>query len=394
MPEIDIREVHAEEMHDILYRLTGYAFSSTPPFPDEEEFKRYRRLRQGTRVFAAFAGEERLACAGALYLNKNVRGKIYPAMGVYGVAVEPSARRKGLGRNLLTRLLAELRAEGSVFSDLYPFRESFYERLGYVTLPQARWVGFDTGPLASLLKRDLGGEVQRGLLSDHLEEYTQLQTLFQETAHGVSVFSEPDYPLAARNNRWLAVARVGGKMVGGMTYQMQIDSPATGTLKVHRFMPLNAQGRYLLLEWIARHIDQATHAELWLAADAYPETWLPDLQIKIQPGFLAPMGRVLDIAGLSAMPVGEGGFCVEIEDGICPWNAGVWTFRGNLGELEVYPGGQPQGKLSIQALSALVYGVNRAADFSYRGWGDPSPALQEQLDAVFPPKTPFLFEQF
>jgi hypothetical protein len=50
----------------------------------------------------------------------------------------------------------------------------------------------------------------------------------------------------------------------------------------------------LLLDWIARHIDQADRAELWLPPYEHPETWLADMQVRIESQERAPMSRILD----------------------------------------------------------------------------------------------------
>jgi predicted acetyltransferase len=392
MSELEIREIFGEAQQDILYRLTSYAFRSTPPLPDEEAFKNLSRLRQAM-LLAAFSGDETLACVAARGLTHNVRGKTYPAAGIFGVAVEPGARRQGLARRLLSDLLARQRAQGAVFSCLYPFRESFYERLGYVSFPLQHWIRFDTAPLTPLLKKDLGGSVQRYLLRDHVAEYMQLRKAFVKTRHGVAIFAVDDLGQGQRNNRWLAVARVDGQIVGGMAYEMVLDPPKS-VMRVHRFMPLTVQGRYLLLEWMARHVDQTPAAELWLPPAETPETWMPDLTVSSENAFLIPMGRVLDVARLDGLPAADGRFCVQVQDDICPWNTGVWTFTASQGELRVTPGGEPQAVLPIQGLSALVYGVKRAEELTYRGWGSPDPGLAAQMDAIFSAQLPYMFELF
>jgi hypothetical protein len=50
--------------------------------------------------------------------------------------------------------------------------------------------------------------------------------------------------------------------------------------------------------------------------------------------------------------------------------------------------------LSIQGLSAMVYGTHNLGDFAYRGWGNPSAALQNTLQEMFPLQPPYLDEMF
>jgi predicted acetyltransferase len=74
--------------------------------------------------------------------------------GVWGVATAPAARRNGYCRRAMAALLAAARADGQAFSTLYPFRESFYERLGYVTYPLTRIAR--SAPLVLLPAKETG----------------------------------------------------------------------------------------------------------------------------------------------------------------------------------------------------------------------------------------------
>ena len=55
--------------------------------------------------------------------------------------------------------------------------------------------------------------------------------------------------------QWLAKAIVDGEQVGLMLYKLEGGSVTNYTLRVSRFYSQTSQARYLLLGWIARHID-------------------------------------------------------------------------------------------------------------------------------------------
>ncbi|MGD8791208.1 MAG: GNAT family N-acetyltransferase, partial [Anaerolineae bacterium] len=50
--------------------------------------------------------------------------------------------------------------------------------------------------------------------------------------------------------------------------------------------------------------------------------------------------------------------------------------------------------LTIQALTALIYGTHDPGDFAFRGWGDPPAGVQATMRAMFPARVPFLHEYF
>ena len=80
-----------------------------------------------------------------------------------------------------------------------------------------------------------------------------------------------------------------------MLYQIKGDHETQSLFSAVRFYYETNLGRYLLLQWIARHTDQASQAEIWLAPFEQPETWLSDVQVTTESQTRAPMGRVLDV---------------------------------------------------------------------------------------------------
>jgi hypothetical protein len=150
----------------------------------------------------------------------------------------------------------------------------------------------------------------------------------------------------------------------------------------------------LLLNWIARHIDQADRAELWLAPTEYPETWLADIHVNMESPARAGMNRVLDVEKIGGMQVGEGRFTARIVDPLCPWNEGIWQFESQAGVLQVSKASNADCELTIQGLTGLVAGTLDPQDLPLRGWGNPSPAVQTIQRTIFPHVIPHMHEVF
>jgi predicted acetyltransferase len=378
-----------------MFPLTSYAFHPSPPFPDEEQWRETVRQREGVTYFALFEDGEAVATVASTSMTQHVRGVLYDAGGVWGVATQPAARRKGYSRRLMADLLAAYHQDGQVLSCLYPFRESFYERLGYVTFPLPTKAKLTPAALSPLLKQDLGGQVDLVLIGDGYDTYRDYVQRLQRRVHGMSIFVHGQRAQAQRHNRsWLALATVNGELVGLMLYDLKGEEVAQLTLRAYRLYYDTSQARYLLLQWIARHVDQASEVELWLPPFEHPETWLADIRVTTESQIRAPMGRVVDVAGIGGMHTGPGGFSARISDPICPWNQGIWAFETAEGVLQVGPAGRADCDLSIQALAALVYGTHDPDDFAIRGWGNPSPDILGRMRGMFTPQLPFLHEYF
>lgn len=394
MSEATIRQLEGQEMLDVLYWLSTYSFSPTPPLRDKDEWMEIVKQRKGINFFAMYEGDDPVASVAETRMTQQVRGKTFEMAGVWGVATHPKSRRKGYCKQLMTRMLENTHQEDRPLSTLYPFRESFYQRLGYINFQLPRKAIFNPAEISPLLKIDLGGEVELMLIGDGYDLYCDYVKHYQQLVHGMAVLEHPNYGSANQNQNWLAVAKVDGEVVGVMLYALQGDEVTKFKLRALRFYYHKPAGKYLLLNWIARHVDQAESAEIWLAPYEQPETWFEDLNLKLEQVWIPPMARVVDVAGINGMQVGESSFAAQINDPLCPWNEGIWKFEGIGGTLQVSPASKAECQLSIQGLSALVYGTHNPADFYIRGWGNPSEDVQAAMQTVFPPKIAYLHEMF
>ena len=395
MTRVTIRRLTVEETLDEFFELTQYAFRSSPPYGDKEDWSVAIRQRKDATYFGTLEDDQVVATVAGSPMTQQVRGAMYDVCGVWGVVTAPAARRKGYSRRLMASLLTAAREAGEPLSCLYPFRASFYERLGYVKFPLSSKVTFAPSALAPLLGQDLGGDVERVLLGDGYDTYRTYLKRLQQRTHGMGVFVHGEKWRAKKENRsWLAVARVGSQVVGVMTYRLEGDEVTRFALRADRFYYDTRQARYLLLQWLARHVDQAFEVELWIPPGERPEMWLAD----IQPAVTAPpreaMGRVVDLAGLGDMETGPGTFTARVSDPLCPWNERLWRFETVDSQLTVARAEEADCDLTIQAIAALVYGTLDPGDFVYRGWGDPSPDLQKTMRTMFPPRLPYLHERF
>jgi predicted acetyltransferase len=294
----------------------------------------------------------------------------------------------------MTRLLCAERESGKVFTNLYPFRESFYERLGYVAFPLTKIARLTPASLAPTLKMETGGEIDLKLISDAFDTYRDHLAKMREKTHGMGLFDFGDRPSPNQNVFWVALATFGENFEGLMLYRIMGEEVTKYNFVAYRFYYETSRARYLMLNWIARHVDQADRVEIWLPASEYPETWLADIQVKTESAIRPAMSRVLDLEKIGGMNVGEGSFTAQIIDPLCPWNEGSWQFEASGGKLQVSKTSKAECQLTIQGLTALIAGAHDPQDFSLRGWGNPKSGLQIHMRTMFPKASPFLHEIF
>ncbi len=391
---ITIRSLQGDELFNTLYKLDVYSLDPSPPLRDKDEWMGLVRGREGITCMALFEDDEAVSIAVTTPMTQNMRGKLFPVSGVWAVSTAPAVRRKGYCRQVISSLLSADRETEKVFSNLYPFRESFYERLGYVSFPLTKIAKLPTQSLAPLLKVETGGEIRLQYIGEAYDVYREYLAEMRDNRHGMTFFDYGDRAYANKNLFWVAGAVFDGVVEGIMLYRITGDEVSRYTFTTSRFYYKTIRARYLLLNWIARHVDQAEQAEIRLAEDEYPETWVSDSQVKIESAIRPGMSRVVDVEKIGGIEVGEGRFSARISDPLCPWNESVWAFEGREGVLQISRASKADCDLTIQGLSALINGAHDVEDIPFREWGNPDHTTQAIMHEMFPRMRPYMHEMF
>lgn len=395
---LEIKQVTGEDIIDFALPIAHYAFSQSPQKDKRDEWLELLPYLETSYFAVLFEDGKPAATARNFDMRENIRDKVYPMGGVAGVAVYPQHRRKGYARQVMQHLMHQSYEEGHVFSTLYPFRESFYERLGYVGFPQVRMIVLDPRHLTALLKLDIPGSVEVTHIKDGFEDYRAYEEKLLPQIHGMAL-RDDEASFMERAQYWLALARdTGGDLIGMMVYKIEGYAKE---LLARRFFYSNSAGKFLLLQWLARHADQTYTAKIVTPPDVYVETWLTDLNADVKTQSIAegysstPMGRIIDMAKMGGMTTGEGRFSARISDSYCEWNNGTFLFATHDGQLTVGDTSNAHCELTIQGLSALVYGGYDPDDFVYRGWSSPiTDEVLSQMRSMFPNRLVFLHEEF
>jgi len=116
--------------------------------------------------------------------------------------------------------------------------------------------------------------------------------------------------------------------------------------------------------------------------------------VRIESQVRAPMSRVLNVAAIGGMETGRGCFSALVSDPMLPFKEGKWKFESVEGRLQVSISEDANCELTIQGLTALLFGTHDPQDFPLRGWGNPEPEIQAMMRTMFPPLIPFLHENF
>ncbi|TDD46771.1 GNAT family N-acetyltransferase [Nonomuraea terrae] len=118
----------AESEWPALTRVLEEAFGWTP---HPEQSARFKAQTEFDRTIGAFDGDQLVGAAAAFSLSMTVPGGRLPVAGVTSVSVLPSHRRRGVLSSLMRTQLADVRERGEHVAALYASEASIYGRYGY-----------------------------------------------------------------------------------------------------------------------------------------------------------------------------------------------------------------------------------------------------------------------
>lgn len=120
-------------------QLVRHSFPG-PSRPPEWWSEQLRDPRHGGGPEVLFLGEDAGRIVAGLQLHRFqqwISGEAMPCAGVGTVTIAPTHRKRGLAAELMTMALRAARERGDIVSALYPFRTSFYRKLGYGNADEA-----------------------------------------------------------------------------------------------------------------------------------------------------------------------------------------------------------------------------------------------------------------
>lgn len=269
-------------------------------FPSRGPVERARELREGLTygtLADCWVAREEGVVVGALRtyrLTLNARGRAWPTLGLAAVAVAPDYRRRGLAWRMCVQALRIGHERGCVLAALYPFRTSFYARMGFSLVGTLLRHRFDPADLPLYPGWD---RVRRA------ETQAEVRAIYQRAARAsTGLIDRPELawrflsdPNTAAYLHLDSVGRATGYLI------VRFRSRRAGDLmRVIELVALDRASHDALLGWIAAQRDQFRD----VVYDALPGEALDRrLRHARRPGSGRPRGLWLDTATLLRGPM-------------------------------------------------------------------------------------------
>jgi len=361
---------------------------------NRESWERWERALGLDRMEGVFADGRLVAMAGSIGLAQWFGGRSIPMGGVRAVAVRPESRGRRHASRAVRAVLEAMRARGEALSALYPATVRPYRRLGWEI---AGTLFYRDVPPRALPPSPRDVSVRRATAADR----TVLRACYDRVARETDGFVDrPD----ARWDWWL------DRNASEHCYVADDEGYV-----LYRHLPIENVPdafRLLVLDLVAT-TPRAFRALWGLLADA--RSVVPSVVFRSGPN--EPLAALLDgpdlvvrrerqwmlrlvdaaaaVAARGWRTDAPGTVALDVDDPICPWNAGRWTLHLADGTARLERGGDGAVRLGIGALAALFSGWATTATLARAG------ALEggrdddrRALDRAFAGPLPWMLDEF
>jgi predicted acetyltransferase len=398
-----------------ISRLVAHSF----PGPNRSPAIWEEQLRdpiQGGGPDVLFVAEDTGRHAASLQaypLRQWVAGKALPVAGIGMVTVSPAHRKRGVAAELMTKALIAARERGDVASSLYPFRISFYQKLGYghagtalqYQVPPSALPDSPERTRVELLDRD--DERREGL--ELYQRWIRTQT--GQVERGERVWN---YVTTLQDRALVGYRAANGQLEGYALVYYRTDIPRTQRyLDVEELAWTTQNARRGLYAWLGSLGDQWEHIMLralpahdlidWLREPRLPHGAAPTwgLWAPSATAMLGPMFRIVHLqkAWEQRTVVKGPSFSVglSVTDEQIEANRGRWrlTFEGTQVSVDQQSKTEVELGLNISTLSRLYIGsLSPRAGVEAGLIECNKPESFERLGAALAVPEPWTFDRF
>lgn len=362
--------------------LVAHSFPGPTRTPEWWDHQLHHPPFGGSPRDTLFVGElgGRLVAALQLHpLRQWIGGQSLPVAGVGTVAIAPTHRQRRLGAVLMAEALRTARARGDVASALYPFRVSFYQKLGYgnagevlqYQVPAITLHGYEERAGVTLLE---GSEAQHEALELY-GEWAKRQNgqLVRNERLWSSLLTNADHALFGWRDEH-------GVLGGYALVKYRTELPRRDRyLEVEELVWTNPAARRGLYGWLGSLGDQWEQLLIralpsqrladWLREPRLPHDSAPSWRLWSPAAtvLMGPMFRLVDIPAAFArrtVPADAAlAVTLEVSDPCIPENTGRWRLVLEGGRAAVEPATRSSDtlRMDIGTLSRLFIGSLGAA---------------------------------
>jgi predicted acetyltransferase len=364
--DIEIRTIAENEfeawMHAIETAFGGHVR------PEDVELE--RTVLDPARCLAAIDDGEIVGCASSVIFTMTLPGgAAVPTVGVTGVGVKPTHRRRGVNTGLMRRQLDDAHTSGQTVAALFASEGGIYGRFGYGLATLAAAVDLETARSAFVPGAEVTGRVRMLDRDAARDPILSVYDRARPTRPGVMAMDTAWFDYQFADKRWgeerrlfFAVHDTGEGADGFAVYHVKSDwglSIPKNELEVYALDAL-APDAYASMWRFVLDVDLVQRVTAWGRPSDEPLFHLlrepRRLNMRMKD---AVWVRLVDVpAALAARRYGvEGRLVLEVRDVFCTWNDGRYELDAGPDGASCRPTDKPADLvLTVNELAAAYLG--------------------------------------
>jgi predicted acetyltransferase len=330
--DVEIRTI-AEDEFETWMRAIESAFGG---HVSPEDVQNERKVIDPARCLAAIDGVNIVGCASSVVFEMTVPGGTIPTVGITGVGVVPTHRRRGVNTALMRRQLDDIRDEGFAIAALFASEGGIYGRFGYGLATFDAFVDIETSRSAFVPGSEGDGRVRLVERDAAKDRYLSIFDESRLTRPG-AMRMEPnwfDYEFAEKHfgeeRKFFFAFHETGKDVDGVavyTIKHNWSGVPQNEVELYALDALNSSA-YAQMWRFVLDLDLVSKLTAWSRPADEPLLHLlrepRRLNMRLKDGMWV---RLLDIPrALTARRYPHDGRIVfDVRDAFCPWNEGRYA---------------------------------------------------------------------
>lgn len=390
---LEYRKIREDEI-DQMVAIRDYCFRNRYTGKRLEDFCQWAKV---SNSIGAFNGNSLAGQVMVFPLKMAIHGQTFSMGGISFVATYPEYRNEGVMKQLMRRVLAEMREQGQWVSVLGPFSVSFYRHFGWDLFFDKVQYTFPT-QLFSMKKRDMG-RIERFNYQENREQLVHVKEVYQAYAlktNGMMIRSEEWWERLEKRQSDASFALSidhNGQPQGFIRYVMN-----DLRFEVLDQIALNVSAEKALWEFIRVHRSNFTEVSGTAAVQqSFGSQWdEPQFKKEIVQD---RMIRIVDVEHfLAAYPFQTltKRLYLKVIDAFAPWNQGVYAIdsQGVVKIVEHEVAQEEYLEMDIASLSSYLVGYHDLKWYHYHEKAIVSETVLNEWDQAIPKEQPQFYGHF
>ncbi|MHA2390430.1 MAG: GNAT family N-acetyltransferase [Promethearchaeota archaeon] len=351
--------------------------------------------------YGAFEYDTMVATAGMIPFDIRMRSRDFKMYGIGGVASKPEYRNRGIIREIMVEMFRDMYEKKIPLSVLYPFKHSFYERLGYRLVDEHLFYQFR---ISDIIYQETNYHMKEVVRIDD-----EIRKVYDTAVqHFDYIAKRPliEYWRALYKGNYKFICYNGNEPVGyiiinfGNAGERWFKSPEK-TIIIRETFWLNQEAKQTIFNFLWSHRDQRKYVAGALPINENVIDFLKTPRILRRNIIDNSLLRVIDVKAILEnleYPISDFVISFQVHDEFCPWNNGFFILTSKEDKISVEY--QKTMKVSIDIeidigyFSQLVAGFRTVKNLFQFGFITAKKEKLELLHDLFPKTNNYLHDFF